>query len=189
VADWVTIEFFITELPASNRGLIGSTAAGVERFLLNIEPTGILEFFAAGPSLAINTVNTVILNQINTVVFSKSGNNWSLSLNGGAAATSTGVAGNLAANQQIGDNYAALNFKGLITSFSIGATTWNGSQSDAVAKGWTVNGSPTSTLLNDGFVSKWYDQSGNDNHATQGTAASQPKIVDGGSLVSGGIGL
>jgi hypothetical protein len=40
---------------------------------------------------------------------------------------------------------------------------------------------------NDGFVSKWYDQSGNDNHATQGTAASQPKIVDGGSLVSGGL--
>jgi hypothetical protein len=35
----------------------------------------------------------------------------------------------------------------------------------------------------DGFVSKWYDQSGNDNHATQGTAASQPKIVDGGALV------
>jgi hypothetical protein len=32
----------------------------------------------------------------------------------------------------------------------------------------------------DGTVSKWYDQSGNDNHATQGTAASQPKIVDAG---------
>jgi hypothetical protein len=40
---------------------------------------------------------------------------------------------------------------------------------------------------NDGFVSKWYDQSGNANHATQGTDASQPKIVDGGSLVNGGI--
>jgi len=40
---------------------------------------------------------------------------------------------------------------------------------------------------NDGFVSQWYDQSGNDNHATQGTDASQPKIVDGGALVSGGI--
>jgi hypothetical protein len=38
-----------------------------------------------------------------------------------------------------------------------------------------------------GFVSKWYDQSGNDNHATQGTDASQPKIVDGGSLVTGGL--
>jgi hypothetical protein len=139
----LTIEFFITELPASNRGLIGSTAAGVERFIINIKPTGILEFFAAGPSLAINTVNAVILNQINTVVFSKSGNNWSLSLNGEAAATSTGVVGNLNANQQIGDNYGALNFNGLITSLSIGATTWNGSQSDALANGWTVNGSPS----------------------------------------------
>jgi hypothetical protein len=38
-----------------------------------------------------------------------------------------------------------------------------------------------------GFVTKWYDQSGNGNHATQGTNASQPKIVNGGSLVSGGI--
>ena len=42
------------------------------------------------------------------------------------------------------------------------------------------------TYVRDGFVSKWYDQSGNDNHATQTTAASQPKIVDGGTLVSGG---
>jgi hypothetical protein len=41
---------------------------------------------------------------------------------------------------------------------------------------------------NDGFVSQWYDQSGNDNHATQGTAASQPKIVDAGVLVRGNTG-
>jgi hypothetical protein len=40
---------------------------------------------------------------------------------------------------------------------------------------------------NDGFVSKWYNQSGNGNHAVQTTPASQPKIVDGGSLVSGGL--
>ena len=40
---------------------------------------------------------------------------------------------------------------------------------------------------NDGFVTQWYDQSGNANHATQGTPASQPKIVAGGSLVSGGL--
>ena len=31
----------------------------------------------------------------------------------------------------------------------------------------------------DGFVSVWYDQSGNLNNATQSTAASQPKIYDG----------
>ena len=41
----------------------------------------------------------------------------------------------------------------------------------------------------DGFVSQWYDQSGNNNHATQGTFASQPQIVDGGSLVSGGLSI
>jgi hypothetical protein len=35
---------------------------------------------------------------------------------------------------------------------------------------------------NDGFVSKWYDQSGNSNHATQDTGDSQPKIVTSGSL-------
>ena len=34
-----------------------------------------------------------------------------------------------------------------------------------------------------GHVTQWYDQSGNANHATQGTDASQPKIVDGGSLI------
>jgi len=36
----------------------------------------------------------------------------------------------------------------------------------------------------DGFVSQWYDQSGNGNPAMQTTAANQPKIVDGGSLVT-----
>jgi hypothetical protein len=39
---------------------------------------------------------------------------------------------------------------------------------------------------NDGFVTTWYDQSGNGNHATQSTAASQPKIVSAGSLVTRG---
>ena len=40
---------------------------------------------------------------------------------------------------------------------------------------------------NDGFVETWYDQSGNSNDAVQATAGSQPKIVDAGSLVSGGL--
>jgi len=39
------------------------------------------------------------------------------------------------------------------------------------------------TYVRDGFVSKWYDQSGNTKHATQAVDASQPQIVDGGSLV------
>ena len=36
----------------------------------------------------------------------------------------------------------------------------------------------------DGHVKTWYDQSGDGNHATQATAGSQPKIVDGGVLVT-----
>ena len=38
-----------------------------------------------------------------------------------------------------------------------------------------------------GHVTKWYDQSGNDNHAVQTTPANQPTIVEGGVLVSGGL--
>jgi len=38
---------------------------------------------------------------------------------------------------------------------------------------------------NDGHVTTWYDQGGT-NHATQSTASSQPKIVDGGTLVTEG---
>jgi len=36
---------------------------------------------------------------------------------------------------------------------------------------------------NNGFVQTWYDQSGNGNDATQVTAANQPEIVSGGTLV------
>jgi len=35
----------------------------------------------------------------------------------------------------------------------------------------------------DGFVKTWYDQSGNGNNATQGTAANQPQIVSSGSVI------
>jgi len=35
-----------------------------------------------------------------------------------------------------------------------------------------------------GFVTTWYDQSGNSNDATQATAANQPKIVNAGSLIT-----
>jgi len=41
--------------------------------------------------------------------------------------------------------------------------------------------------VGDGFVSTWYDQSGNANNATQPTTTEQPKIVDAGALVTGGI--
>jgi hypothetical protein len=41
----------------------------------------------------------------------------------------------------------------------------------------------TSTTSN-GFITQWYDQSGNNNHLSQSTAASQPLIVNNGSIVT-----
>lgn len=38
----------------------------------------------------------------------------------------------------------------------------------------------------DGFVTTWYDQSGNANNASQTTAASQPKIVSSGTTITQG---
>lgn len=38
----------------------------------------------------------------------------------------------------------------------------------------------------DGFVTTWYDQSGNANNATQATASAQPKIVSAGSTITEG---
>jgi hypothetical protein len=81
-------------------------------------------------------------------------------------------------------------FEGVIFDLSLSVDslevfTFDGTIADGNEIG-TVNGSPELFTGQgvDGFVSKWYDQSGNDNHATQGTAASQPKIVDGGVLVT-----
>ena len=68
---------------------------------------------------------------------------------------------------------------------------------DYVGIGFTEGDSPSNftvsnfKILGDGHVSKWYDQSVSDqegtatgNHAVQGTAASQPKIVNAGSLLN-----
>lgn len=37
---------------------------------------------------------------------------------------------------------------------------------------------------NNGFVTKWYDQSGNSNHSVQSTAANQPQIVASGVVIT-----
>jgi len=75
--------------------------------------------------------------------------------------------------------------------------------SDDALKSFTADEITDGTLLSfvgtsgsdNGFVKTWYDQSvttqagdtATGNHATQSTAANQPKIVSAGSLVSGGL--
>ena len=39
-------------------------------------------------------------------------------------------------------------------------------------------------VLDNGFVTTWYDQSGNANNATQTTAINQPKIVNAGAIIN-----
>ena len=81
----------------------------------------------------------------------------------------------------VGDNV----FEGIVPNY-LGTSTF---LLFAYANGGAFNVSSIKVeqLTADGFVTSWYDQSGNDNDATQGTAASQPKIVDAGVLVSDGI--
>lgn len=57
--------------------------------------------------------------------------------------------------------------------------------------GFSSNVLDTSSLIsfvgsNDGFITKWYDQSGNSVDASQTTAANQPQIVSSGSVITEG---
>ena len=49
---------------------------------------------------------------------------------------------------------------------------------------FTISNFKMSRIERNGFVETWYDQSGNGNNATQGTAGNQPKIVSSGSIVT-----
>jgi hypothetical protein len=71
------------------------------------------------------------------------------------------------------------------TGLGTSVTAWEdtiGSNDGTETNGAAYTGQPF-----DGFVSTWYDQSGNANNATQGTTTAQPKIVDAGALVVGGL--
>lgn len=56
-----------------------------------------------------------------------------------------------------------------------------------IGETYGITGIPAYDNTVDGFVETWYDQSGNGRDATQSVAGNQPKIVDGGSLVAGGL--
>ena len=82
------------------------------------------------------------------------------------------------------------NYAGSISEFIIYNTdqTDNRTALEAnIGEVYGIAGIPAYDDTVNGFVETWYDQSGNGNNATQLTAGLQPKIVDAGSLVSGGI--
>ena len=86
-----------------------------------------------------------------------------------------------------------------VNNFGAGAGNRNqriafaGSTSDTTE--WRIDDFQIVQTTSNGFVKTWYDQSvtnqagdtATGNHAVQATAASQPKIVDAGSLITGGL--
>jgi hypothetical protein len=84
---------------------------------------------------------------------------------------------------------AAYSLRQLRTAYSGSAIRVRRSSDNAEQDfGFVSNDLDTASLLTfcgvgNGFVTTWYDQSGNANDATQATAANQPQIVSSGSLL------
>jgi len=93
-----------------------------------------------------------------------------------------------------GSAAAAYGLRNLSSSYS-GNVVEVRRSSDDTTRDFTAAEITNGTLLafvgtggsDNGFVKTWYDQSGNSKDAVQPTPASQPKIVNAGSLVTGGI--
>jgi hypothetical protein len=87
---------------------------------------------------------------------------------------------------------AAYSLRQLTTAYTGSAIEVRRTNNDVADIGFTSTGElDTAALLaftgtgalDNGFVTKWYDQSGNANNATQSTAANQPQIVSAGSVI------
>lgn len=118
-----------------------------------------------------------------------------LSTNGSVVSDSSGATPN---NTTQGYAIGAFNDGGTINSNLNGTIqeviVYNTDQSDNrtaleanIGEVYGIAGIPAYDNTVNGFVETWYDQSGNGNNATQLTAGSQPKIVNAGSLVTGGL--
>jgi len=93
---------------------------------------------------------------------------------------------------QYGGAAAAYSLRALSSGWLAGDVVEVRRSSDSTTQDFTASQITNGDLVafcgaGDGFVSTWYDQSGNANDAVQATTTSQPKIVDAGVLVAGGI--
>ena len=84
---------------------------------------------------------------------------------------------------------AAYSLRALSSAWLAGDVVEVRRSSDSTTQSFTANEVSNGTLeafcgVGDGFVSTWYDQSGNGNDATQATTTAQPKIVSAGALVT-----
>jgi hypothetical protein len=139
------------------------------------------------------TVASIVDDQFNSIHILRSGNDLIVTING-AEETLSFTSGAWTFSRLGGRSaqYAVALFRNinyndvsLWAGSGTSVTAWEdtiGSNDGTETSGAAYTGQPF-----DGFVSTWYDQSGNANDATQIATASQPKIVDAGALVTGGI--
>jgi hypothetical protein len=71
-----------------------------------------------------------------------------------------------------------------VTGVASGSTSFRFARSSSGDYTINIDNVTVTQLTADGHVTTWYDQSGNGNDSTQSTASAQPKIVDGGTLVT-----
>ena len=93
---------------------------------------------------------------------------------------------------QYGGAAAAYSLRALSSGWLAGDVVEVRRSSDSTTDSFTASQITSGELeafcgAGDGFVSTWYDQSGNANDATQATTTAQPKIVSAGALVTGGL--
>jgi hypothetical protein len=176
--------------PADNRYVVSQYSPGTTgRFLVGVGTGG--KAFLGIASQSVVSTPSINDGAIHHIKATRVGNTFTLFVDDVSQGTFTFAGSIENRNTEIGQNTSLSRyFKGLIYDLNIAGTEIDGygiTSSDW--NGYTINGSPVLFTGQgfDGTVSKWYDQSGNDNHATQGTPASQPKIVDGGALVTGGL--
>ena len=120
-------------------------------------------------------------------------------INATAAISNISVSANLVATQPVGENNLLDIYGGAAAAYSLRRLSKDATNvvrvrrsSDNTEANFTAEQILDGDLLrwvglgasNNGFVTTYYDQSGNGNNAVQATAASQPQIVDAGNVIT-----
>jgi hypothetical protein len=162
-------------------GCTSLSGASVYNILSSIDTSG-QSAPSTGPQITIDYDGTALSAATNTAINSLIGKGWQVYINGVLTIPNVlSLAPAAAYSLRSFDSAADPNVVNVRRSSDSATSDFKASEvSDGTLTTWVGSG-------NDGHVTKWHDQGGT-NHAAQAAAASQPKIVDGGVLVTDGSG-
>tara|TARA_R110001632_G_scaffold90906_1_gene195091 strand:- start:1269 stop:2624 length:1356 start_codon:yes stop_codon:yes gene_type:complete len=202
----ITIDALIGSIPAGMELYAeGNTAVNTQSLIFQVSFTGKLRFILTDNSGTVaidlssatsveigNTYTTRILNVNGSVTLYLDGISVATGsyTPSGTFTLNTANIGVLVRTAPIGAFSGLLfnaNIDGVVAYTGLGTSVTAWEDTIGSNDGTETNGAAYTGQGFDGFVSTWYDQSGNANNATQATTTAQPKIVSAGTLVSGGI--